>query len=368
MSKQQLGLFVLAALGLLFLFTFLTGVWHPKVEQEVQLFAAQETAPTVAAKVVHLDNLRQFSGQMQPRRQSYVSARITARVAEVLVEAGDEVEEGDVLLRLDNDDLSARVRQQQQVLMAAQARVNEARAHYQRVTTLVAQGLLPHASLDEAVMQRDTIEAEFIASREALAEAETSAAYSVILAPFRGVVSERAVFTGDIATPGATLIRLYQPESLHFEVAVSESVVRFIQLQQELQVEIDAQQQLFLGHITEIFPTADAASRSFKVRLALTGVTGTASNINPGMYGRLWVPVGQRKALIIPAQAVEKLGQLDFVQVLTQQGRERRFVRLGEPVQHQALNAGEVWLEVYAGLSANEQLVLPSHEESASAK
>ncbi|WP_410965691.1 biotin/lipoyl-binding protein, partial [Salmonella sp. ZJHZ19_0057] len=88
-------------------------------------------------------------------QQAAISARITARVAEVFVDAGDKVQAGDVLLRLENDDLSSRVRQQEQSLAAAQARVNEARSSFQRIEAVVSQGVLPVARLDEARAARD---------------------------------------------------------------------------------------------------------------------------------------------------------------------------------------------------------------------
>ena len=78
---------------------------------------------------------------------------------------------GDILLRLESDDLSARVRQQEQSLAAAQARVNETRLNFQRTESVVQQGVLPEARLDEARAARDSAEAELNRAREALSEA-----------------------------------------------------------------------------------------------------------------------------------------------------------------------------------------------------
>ncbi|MCO4320088.1 efflux RND transporter periplasmic adaptor subunit [Aliidiomarina quisquiliarum] len=355
MPKQRIILFALALVGLILVFTFLAGSWSSKVGEAIAPSEQQQPAAVATAMMLTTADTRRFSGQIQPRRQSSVSARITARVADVLVESGDQVQEGDVLLRLDNDDLSARVRQQQQSLAAAQARANEARSSFQRVSALVEQGLLPSASLDEATAQRDTAEAQLIGAREALSEAKTSESYSVIVAPFSGVVSDRTVFTGDIATPGMPLVSLYQPESLRFEAAVSESVLRFVEPNKAFMVEIDAQDKTYPAVVTEIVPTADAASRSFKVRLALE----TTTPLNPGMYGRLTVPTGERDMVVVPVQSIESLGQLDYVFVAVDQRIERRLVRLGDT---KVVNGGYEWIEVHSGISAGEVVVMQGEQ------
>src|SRR5690554_3465414 len=355
MSKQRIGLFALALVGLILVFTFLAGSWDTKVGETIAPSEVQLPGAVATAQLLVTEETRRFSGQVQPRRQSSVSARITARVADVLVESGDHVEEGDVLIRLDNDDLSSRVRQQQQTLAAAQARANEVRSSFMRVSALVEQGLLPSAGLDEAVALRDTAEAQLIGAREALSEAKTSESYSVILAPFSGVVSDRAVFTGDIATPGMQLVSLYQPESLRFEAAVSESVLRFIEPNKTFVVEIDAHDQSYPAVVTEIVPTADAASRSFKVRLAIK----TNVELNPGMYGRLTVPTGSREIVAVPINSIEALGQLNYVYVVVNQRIERRLVRLGDTKK---VNGAYQWIEVHSGVEAGETVVMQGED------
>src|SRR5690554_2662973 len=176
--KPRIFTFAAAIVGLVVIFTLLAGTWVSKVEQEIDPVVPQRAGQTAVVTSFDLPEVRFFSGQMEPRQEASMSSRITARVADVLVEAGDRVQQGDVLVRLENDDLSARVRQQQQTLAAAQARVNEARSNFQRVSALVEQGLLPSAALDEAIAQRDTTEAELAGAREGLSEAQTSESFS----------------------------------------------------------------------------------------------------------------------------------------------------------------------------------------------
>lgn len=74
----------------------------------------------------------------------------------------------------------------------------------------------------------------------------------------------------------------------------------------------------------------------------------------PGMYGKVAVPTGERDVLLVPTAAVQRLGQLNYVHVITDSGSERRLVRLGEPQTYQ----GSEYLEVVSGVRQGERLSL----------
>lgn len=353
MNIKQIGLYAGALAVLVVVFAWLGGVGVAKVQVESAAAQSQYVGTTYETKVETVTLYREFSGQMVARNQATVASRMLAQVVDILVEAGDHVQQGDVLVRLDSDDLSARVRQQSENLAAAQARVNEARSQYQRVAGMVTQKLLPEARLDEVTAQRDTAEAQLRAAQEGLKEAQTTESYSVLVAPFDGVVSDRSVFIGDIASPGMTLLQLYQPSGVRFEAAVNESLFHQLQLHQVLPVFIDSLNTEFEAQIVEIVPTADSATRSFKVRLALP----IEQDINPGFYGRLAVPVAQQEMILLPLSTVTVLGQLHYTSVLEQGKAERRFIRLGD---YQEQRNGETWVQVSSGVYTGDRVVLPS--------
>lgn len=351
MNKQKLITIGVSVAALIAIFSVLAGLWVEKVDPSTLPENTIAEPSTVEAKLVTLPEFRYFSGQVKPRQASSLSSRITARVAEVLVNAGDRVEQGDVLLRLESDDLSARVRQQQQALAAAQARVNEARTSYQRTEALVAQRLLPEAALDEAVANRDTAEAELNRVRETLSEAQTSEQFSVITAPYSGVISDRRVYTGDIATPGMQLLAMYAPQSQRFEADVSESLLEAVNLGDSIEIQLVTREAATLGIVTEIEPAADSASRSFTVKLELADTSG----LYPGMYGQIKVQWQQTERLLVPSSHIHQVGQLDYVYVYRNQRREQRIVRLGE--FHELQN--ERYVEVLSGVSPGERLLIP---------
>jgi multidrug efflux pump subunit AcrA (membrane-fusion protein) len=117
----------------------------------------------------------------------------------------------------------------------------------------------------------------------------------------------------------------------------------------ELTVKIDALSKEFVATVDEIVPQAEAASRSFMVKVKLP----PSAELFEGMYGRLLIPAGKRLHLCLNTGAIETIGQLEFVYVVDSEGNnpERRYIktgRFGRP--------GRV--EVLSGLEANENVLV----------
>ncbi|GAG01546.1 unnamed protein product, partial [marine sediment metagenome] len=147
------------------------------------------------------------------------------------------------------------------------------------------------------------------------------------------------------------LLILYDPTSLRLEVPVMENLAVNLKRGDELVVQIDAlDNRQIKAVIDEIVPQAEAASRSFlvKVRLPLS------EDLFEGMFGRLKIPVGKRRHLCLHTAAIQTIGQLQLVDVVGPDGTlERRFIkvgRYGDP-DHR---------EVLSGLKAGERVLVRS--------
>jgi multidrug efflux pump subunit AcrA (membrane-fusion protein) len=149
------------------------------------------------------------------------------------------------------------------------------------------------------------------------------------------------------------MLVLYDPGSLRLEAPVMENLAVKMEIGDRVNVHIDALGRDVGARVDEIVPQAEAASRSFLVKVALTEADG----LYEGMFGRMQIPSGVRRHLCLPTAAIQKLGQLQFVDVVAPDGMtlERRFIttgRLGSPYQ----------VEVLSGLEAGDRVVL--HERS----
>ena len=116
----------------------------------------------------------------------------------------------------------------------------------------------------------------------------------------------------------------------------------------DLELELDALDSSCEGTVREIVPRADPATRTVLVKVALS----PQANLVTGLFGRLLIPVGVYEALMVPRQALQKVGQLDIVQVLDGQGYpQRRFVTLGK--------FHDSTVEVISGLREGEAVGVP---------
>lgn len=334
-------------------FAYMAGVFAPDLPQQKAEVVPLPEEGYVEVSLVSMPQQRVFSGTVQAHQSAALSARINARVADVLVDAGDSVKAGDILIRLENEDLSARVIQQQQALASAQATVNDARLNDERVRKLVERGLLPVAERDAAKMRLETANADLAGRRASLSEAEVTRGYSVITAPFDGVIRSRDVDQGDIATVGASLVSIYNPNTLRLEAAISESVLSFVQASEVFDVVLDANGWIRKAQALEIEPAADAASRSFTVKFGFEDKSG----LYPGMFGREAIPLTPMPVLAVPESAVVSRGQLRYVNVKPDNGKalERRIVRLGERFTFENID----WVTILSGLNKGEWIHVP---------
>jgi len=193
-----------------------------------------------------------------------------------------------------------------------------------------------------------SVEAQLAGARQAAEEAQTALGYSRITSPIAGRIVDRFAEPGDTVQPGQKILSLYNPFSLRVEARVREGLALALTPGEELAVAVPAVNKAFTARIEEIVPAADPASRTFEVKASLTAQNG----LLPGMYARLRVPAGERERLLVPADRVRRVGQLDVLWVAGENGVERRFVRLGP-----AREDGQV--EILAGVSAGEQVLPP---------
>jgi len=173
--------------------------------------------------------------------------------------------------------------------------------------------------------------------------------YTRIEAQTSGIVADRYADPGDLAVPGKSLLTLHDPEKLELQASVREGLTGKVHLGMQLPVQIDALSRSMTGTIREIVPKADRASRSVLVKVALP--QDQLEGVYLGMFGRLSIPVQTLEHTVVAAAAVERIGQLEVVEVVAPDGAlQRRFVRTGQRIGDQ--------IEILSGLSVDELVVL----------
>lgn len=286
-------------------------------------------------------------GVVQAVRQSQIAAQVPGRVVQVAVKAGDSVAAGQLLLTIDDRELSQSVAAQQAQVVAAQAQLTHAEASLARTRELVAQKFMSPAALDQADAQARSARAQLDALKAGAGAAAVSKAHTRLVAPYAGVVAEVRVEQGDMASPGTPLMVLFAPGDLRVVAQVPQGRVTAARSLGRAQFEASPGKWQAAGSV-KFLPVADAASQMVEVRLERIPQAGLA----PGLSVRVLLATGEARRLVVPNGAVLRRGELSAVYVLGPDGRFlQRLVRLGEQF-------GEAGVEVLAGVKAGEKVAL----------
>jgi len=317
------------------------------------------------------------TGYVVARRQATISAKVTGRVREVLIEEGMRVEAGQVIATLDPIDADAQRTLALSQLDAArsqvgsiQAQLREAEANAARLSQLVGQKLISRSQYDQAIANRDALRAQLATaqrntqvSSDALRIAENGVDNTVIRAPFSGVVIAKAAQPGEMVSPlsaGGGFTRtgigtIVDMESLEVEVDVGESFIGRVQPKMPVEATLNAYQDWKIpAEVIAIIPTADRGKATVKVRIALKV---RDPRIVPDMGVRVSFleaakPDAPKRAagVLVPSAAIVARG-----------GDDVAFVVVGETVAQRKVTVGRSLgddREITAGLAGGDTVVL----------
>jgi multidrug efflux pump subunit AcrA (membrane-fusion protein) len=332
--------------------------------------AAAPIPVTIAAVAMNdMASAIDAGGVVQARTTATITARIVATVREVRVSPGDRVRAGQTLVVLDGDDLAAGARAARAAALAAdqgakaaaaefraaEAGLALARASHDRVAGLEAKRSATGQELDEATATLRSAEARAAgasartlqatsvveSARAAGDQASTTESFTTITAPFDGLVTEKTVEPGNMASPGVPLLRLEDTRAFRLEVRVDESRIGQIRNGDPVPVLLGTGTTSIESRVIEVSRAVDADARAFLVKIALPDAPG----IRSGEFGKARFAGMPRRALTIPASAIVRRGQLTSVFVVDNGVARVRLVTVSGS-------------EVLAGLTESEVVIL----------
>jgi RND family efflux transporter MFP subunit len=299
----------------------------------------------VAVQTREVEELLEWPGTVRSRTEAQPAPKLLARIKEVRVQVGSPLTTGDVIAVLDDRDVIAKVDQAKAALAAAQAQAAQEDAEFARVKGLFEKEASTRKDLETAQARAMSARAKVDQASHALGEADVLLSEATVRSPLDGVVTEKWAQSGDTAVPGKPIVAIQDPRHLRLEAHVPEGYLRSAQLGMEVRVRIDSLGRDLAGRVDEISPVADPESRTFLLKAALPEEPG----LRPGMFGRIVQPCGKKRALLIPAGAVTRMGQLEIVRVLEDGEARVRHIRTGKAY------GGEI--EVLSGLRDGERIL-----------
>ncbi len=348
----------------------------------------------VATEAVPL--ARELAGSVQAAVVSQVSARIMAQALAVLAAEGDVVTKGQLLARLDDRDLRAKVVQAEAGLRLAEAGMQQAaagrrqaeaglhqaeaqrelatatherfralfegralsRQEYEQVaaqermaTDAVARAEGGVAQAGGAAVQAESAVAQ---AAGAVEEARTWLSFAEVRAPAAGRVIARKIDAGSMAAPGAPLFVIEQEGQLRLEVPVDSALSGVVARGTPLLVGIDDAGFSGTVPVTDVVAASDPVARNFLVKADLPVRPGLRS----GQYARVTLAFGRRTALTVPETALLRRAQIDGVFVVENEDRlASRIVPLGR-------ETAPGRSEILAGLTAGERIAVGGVERA----
>lgn len=271
--------------GILFLVVAAGAVWYalqPKVTT-VSTTSVVTTFPSQQFVVLNA------TGYVVAQRKAAISSKATGRVEWLGVTEGSRVKAGDIIARIDardviaqNDTASANVRAARAALAQAQAEEVDAKAQLKRSQDLLAQKFVSAASVDTAKARADRASAAVANAQAAINAAEATARnaavqvdYTVIRAPFDGVILSKSANVGDLVTPFSNaadskgaVVSMADMSTLEVEADVSESSLAKIRVDQPAEIILDALPDTrFRGRISRMVPTIDRAKATVMTKV-----------------------------------------------------------------------------------------------------
>ncbi len=354
--------------------------------------AAEVPAPvpvkTATVKRVAGAATRTLTGNLEAEKSVTLTSRVAGVVRSLTVREGDRAAAGQVLVRIDVNDILARRNQAEAGVNAARsgqltaqaqtqqalAQLVEARAQLvdalreqRRMSMLQSEGAVSQSMLDAANTKVDVLEAKIGQSQAAIAQARAQVAqaaalvreaqaaaketlanlnYGTVVAPFAGTISRKFTEIGSMAGTGEPLLKLESTDQLRLSVSAPESLVARFRPGQKVSVRVDALGRQLPGVVSQVVTSADPQSRNFTVKIALS----KTEEAIPGMFGRVQIQASDRKILVVPVAALrERLGVSGVYEVI---GNEAHF---------RALTLGQTredMQEVFSGLGEGSRVIL----------
>jgi RND family efflux transporter MFP subunit len=366
---QKRPMLIIGAAALIVLAAALYGLGVFTPAQSVEVAMVNQTYPSQSFTLLNA------SGYVVAQRKSAVASKITSRLLELSVEEGSRVKKGDIIARLEGEDVRA-ARDQAQAnlsvsrynLAQARAELEDAKASFERERELLAREYTTKASFDAAEARYKKAIAGVSGAESAVKAAEATfegtkvnVEYTLLRAPFDAVVLTKNADIGDIVTPlgaaanaKAAVVTIADMNSLQVEADVSESNLEQVKKGQPCEIQLDAlPEKRFRGEVHMVIPTADRSKATVMVKVRFLDIDPRVLPEMSAKVAFLSRPVGSGEET--PRTTINPAA------VVSRDGKSIAFVIKGNRVEEQAITTGEKLgdlLVVTGGVTAGDRVVL----------
>ena len=372
---------VVVAIGYLLFFRKKADI--ARAEDSPSSVPAASVAPVTKGSIA---SLLRVAGQFIPYQEVDLHAKVSGYIRTITVDIGDRVRMGQTIAKLEVPELiaqvagaEAQVRHSESEITREKSEIDRAQAShaalhaaYTRLLEASKQrpGLVAQQELDDAQAKDQNSEAQVDVAKAALEAAQqqlgvskadnlrvkTLSDYSVVVAPFNGVITKRYADTGALIQAGTAsdtqsmpVVRVAQSDLLRLRMPVPEADVRYIQPGASVKVTVQALSRVFEGKIVRFTRALDMSTRTMIVEV---DVKNSDLSLSPGMYADTEIVLQRRDGVSrVPSQAVVQDSDHPYVLVVNPENKvDRCVVETGIQGQDQ--------IEIRRGISSGDRVIL----------
>ncbi len=355
-----------------FFLLLVTGFFLIGCGEKVDPGGAQVKRPSISGVSIatltpaSIEEFYEAVGTVKADHTSTIASRMMGAVTSLLVKEGDTVENGQLLLTVDDRDVVQKVKAAEAGYQEATKALESVKQNreltgitYDRYRQMFEEKAISRQEMDQfetqkrvAGLEHERVQEMVNRAAAGLSEAKIFLGFTRVTSPIKGRVTEKKIEVGSMAVPGMPLLTLEGIAAFHAEVTIDESLSGKLRTELPVLVSIDAIDRQIPGKIKEILPVVDSLSRSFIVKVSLSG-----AGLRSGLYARVKIPSGKKEVLLAPQSAIVEKGQLTGVYAVDGQGIVTyRLIRTGKAYDGNR--------EILSGLKPNDRIIVQGVEKA----
>ena len=328
-KKKKISIAVISTAIVITIIAFVT---HSRAGND----KSESAVTTAVVEKRDMGSLVQATGIIKPKvgAEVKVGARITGKVEHLYANIGDRVKKGQILVRLEQDDLKARADQAEASFLEAEAAFNKAKIDLERDKPLAKEGYISQQNIDVLQNVYDMAKARLMRAKADQDYAKAQLSYATITAPIGGTIASVTTQQGETVAAGLnapTFITIIDLNKLEVNAYIDETDVGKIGVGQEALFTVDTfADKDFKGKVTAIYPRA-VLQENVVNYITLISIENSEGKLKPDMTANVTITLKKKKGVLaVPAAAVVREGGKKYVTLQVKDGKPtRREVKTG---------------------------------------
>lgn len=311
---------------------------------------------TVKTETVAMQTINEpvsFTGRVFAKQSVKLSTKLLGTIEWFNFEEGDKIKAGELLVKINDQELQAKKRSVSSALKEAEANLDKIEKDYGRISTLYERKSATTKELDEITYALEASKAKVEGLKASLVEVEQLLSYAYLKAPFNGYITKKFLQKGDLASPGAPILMVESLNEMKVVFKIPEQELSTIETGKQVKIKVGALQELFSASISAVNPSSLAGDFQFEA----TAIFDVPDNpqVKPGMFAEVFISKPNGKKVMINKNHLIKRGQLTGVFTINNQNKAAmRWLRTGKEINGQ--------VEILSGLTEGERYIVTTDQ------